>query len=345
MNIAPILNRRSSIATRLAAHFLLIALIPCLILLALTLHFSSEALQISTKQRLVLIADSKAAQLEDYIAERRSDALLLARAPGFIEAVTKLDVLIKAGQRDGEEFEKTQRTYRPRMASYVEAASFENLTLFDVNGVQLISYKQRYDFGATLLTGPMADTELASGFLRARALLQPILTNIQIYPGQKGPASFVVGPMFRDGLLVGILALELDNAQIFKSYNTYFGLGETGDTTAAVDIGDELMFVSPTRFDPDTAFRDRIKYGDVKGYDIQQAVRGNRGYAEMLDHLGVPVVSTWTYLPSYRWGITIKQRASEAYKQFRGRLDQYAQGSLPAEAVIAAPCDAPDLAP
>ena len=39
------------------------------------------------------------------------------------------------------------------------------------------------------------------------------------------------------------------------------------------------------------------------------------------------------------------QQASDDYRQFRGRLDQYSQGSLPAEAVIAAPCDAPDLAP
>jgi len=39
------------------------------------------------------------------------------------------------------------------------------------------------------------------------------------------------------------------------------------------------------------------------------------------------------------------QQASDDYKRFRSLLDQYAQGSLPAEAVIAAPCDAPDLAP
>ncbi len=177
----------------------------------------------------------------------------------------------------------------------------------------MISYKPRYDFGPTLFNGPLADTELASGFTRARALLQPILTNIQIYPGQKEPASFVVGPIFREGVLIGILALELKNSQIFKSYNTYFGLGETGDTTAATSVGDELIFVSPTRFDPSTAFRDRLRFGDSKGEDIQLAVRGNRGYAEMADHLGNPVVTAWTYLPSYRWGITIKQRTSEAY--------------------------------
>ena len=39
------------------------------------------------------------------------------------------------------------------------------------------------------------------------------------------------------------------------------------------------------------------------------------------------------------------QQASDSYREFRGRLEQYAQGNLPAQAIIGAPCDAPDLAP
>ncbi len=313
MRIASILNSRSNIANRLAAWFLLIALIPCAILLALTLYFSSHSLDASTKRRLLLICDSKAAQLEEYIGERRSDALFLSRAPGFIEAVTRLDHLAKSGQRNTEEYDRSVKNYRPRLGDYVETGSFENLTLFDLEGVPLISYKDRLDFGPTLLTGPLGDSELASGFMRTRALLQPILTNVQVYPGTNRPSSFVVGPMFRDGILIGVLALELDNAQVFKSFNTYFGLGETGDVTAAVEVGDGLMYVSPTRFEPDAAFRDRLKFGDVKGADMQLAVRGHRGYDSMVDHLGKPVVTAWTYLPSYRWGITVKQNSEEAF--------------------------------
>ncbi len=39
------------------------------------------------------------------------------------------------------------------------------------------------------------------------------------------------------------------------------------------------------------------------------------------------------------------QRASDDYRELRDRLEQYAQGKLPAQAIIAAPCDAPDIAP
>ncbi len=40
-----------------------------------------------------------------------------------------------------------------------------------------------------------------------------------------------------------------------------------------------------------------------------------------------------------------EQQASEDYKRVRVRLEQYAQQKLPAEAVIAAPCDASDITP
>jgi hypothetical protein len=57
------------------------------------------------------------------------------------------------------------------------------------------------------------------------------------------------------------------------------------------------------------------------------------------DHGGLPMQLDGMPLTCH------EQQASDGYKRFRSLLDQYAQGSLPAEAVIAAPCDAPDIAP
>ena len=305
---------RTSISTRLSVWFLLMAVVPCVILLLLTLYFSSLSLDASNQQRLQLIRDGKAKQLEDYINERRADAQFLARAPGFVEALLVINEGVKAGRRGSAEHNQVVERYRPRLGDFVESARFRNLTLFDTEGVPLISYRPTDDMGASLLTGPMRETRLAAAFERSRGLLQPIQSSIEQTPKSPEGAMFIVGPLFNGGLLIGLLALELDNAQVFKSYNTYFGLGETGDVTIAIEIpGDQLQFINATRFDPNTAFHDVIKFGDPKGIDIQKAVRGERGYAEMSDHLGNPVITAWTYLPSFRAGITIKQRSSEAY--------------------------------
>jgi hypothetical protein len=39
------------------------------------------------------------------------------------------------------------------------------------------------------------------------------------------------------------------------------------------------------------------------------------------------------------------QQASDEYRRFRGQLEKYALGAIPADAIISAPCDAPDLTP
>ena len=316
---------RSSIAARLSVWFVLIALLPCVVLLYLTLRFSRQSLEASVRDRLLLVCHTKAAQLEDYVAERRLDAQFLARTPGSVDAATRLDEQVRAGRRETVEYRQLADSLRNRIGDYVEAGSLENLILFNVDGVPLISYKPVTDLGSSLLSGRLAETELAEGFLRARSFLQPTMTNIQVYPGSPSGAVFVVGPMFRGHLLIGILALQLDTKVMFRNFNSYVALGKTGDVTAAIEVGDdEIVYVSPTRVNPDAAFNEKLRIGDIKGKDMQLAVRGGRGFTTMLDHLGHPVVTAWTYLPSYRWGITVKQQTSEAFEL----LDRQRTGAI-----------------
>jgi methyl-accepting chemotaxis protein WspA len=313
MNLRSLLPDRNSIATRLAGWFLLIALVPCVFLLSVTAFFSRKSLEATVKERLMVICDAKASQLEEFIKERKADARFLINSPGFIEACSRLDQLLKDGQRETDEFRSQMDFFRPRLATFTEANSYRNFYLFNVSGEPLLSFKPGLDIGPSLENGPLKATELTSAFRRARALLQPILGDMQLYPGQPQASAFVVGPILKDGVTIGIIALELDGSVVFKSFNSYFGLGETGDATVAMREGEEITYVAPTRFKPDAAFNERVRIGSDLGLDMQSAVQGTRGYGEMKDHLGKPVVTAWTYLPSYRWGITVKQDWSEAF--------------------------------
>jgi methyl-accepting chemotaxis protein WspA len=314
MNLRALLPDRNSIATRLAGWFLVIALVPCVFLLTVTAYFSRRSLEATVKERLMVICDAKASQLEEFMGERKADARFLVNAPGIIEASVKLDQFAKDGKRETEEFRNEVSSFRPRFAAFTEANSYENFYLFNIDGEPLLAYKPGLDIGPGLENGPLRGTELAGGFRRARASIAPVMADMQIYPGQAKPSAFVVGPILKDGVMVGIIALELDGATIFKSFNTYFGLGETGDATVAMREGDEITYVAPTRFNPLAAFNDRLRIGSPVGKDMQSAIQGTRGYGEMKDHTGKSVVTAWTYLPSFRWGITVKQDWSEAFE-------------------------------
>ncbi len=317
MNLRSLLPDRSSIATRLVGWFLLISLIPCVLVLTITLHYSRKSLEATVRDRLMVLCDSKAAQLESYIGERRDDLNSLANAGGFVELVTRLGQLVKDGQRDAPEFRREVDSYRARLNAYVESGSYAGLNLFSLDGAPLASNGPALEIGPGLESGPLQGSELADAFWRARALLQPVVTNFQAYAGRKSWSAFVVGPVYRDGAVIAVVALELDNAEVFRSFNTYFGMGQTGDVTAAAQDGDGLTYVAPTRFDPAAAFRDHLRFGSEIGRDMQRAVRGNRGYQEMVDHTGRPVVTAWTYLPSFRLGITVKQDVDEAFELLR----------------------------
>ncbi len=317
MNLRSLLPDRNSIATRLAGWFLVIALVPCVFLLVVSTYFSRRSLEATVRQRLTVICDAKAAQLEEYVAERKADARFLFNAPGISDATTRLGQLLKDGKGKTEDYRRESDVLRPRLAAFAEAKSYANFYLFNAEGVLLISYRPGLDVGPTLESGPLKGTELAGAFRRSRALIQPVVADMQLYPGRSSASTFIVGPVFKDGITVGVVALELDGSTIFRTFNTYFGLGETGEAAIAMREGDEVTYVAPTRFNPSAAFKDRVRLGSPVGKDMQSAVTGNRGYGEMLDHTGEWVVTAWTYLPSYRWGIAVKQNSSEAFELLR----------------------------
>ncbi len=93
-----------------------------MIVLALTLHFSSQSLEASTRQRLMLICDMKAAQLEEYIGERRSDARVpvgRARVRRGAHEPRRAD---RSGKRTTDEYSEAVKKLPGRLGDYVEAA-------------------------------------------------------------------------------------------------------------------------------------------------------------------------------------------------------------------------------
>lgn len=71
-----------------------------------------------------------------------------------------------------------------------------------------------------------------------------------------------------------------------------------------------------------------------------QQEKSRRMITEMVEtHGGLPVHLDGMAMTCH------EQQADDGYRKLRERLDQYARGDLPAEAVIATPCDAPEITP
>src|SRR5262249_46575988 len=107
---------------------------------------------------------------------------------------------------------------------------------------------------------------------------------------------------------------EFSNLEVFRVFRDYNALGKTGETQAAMRVGDKLTFVAPLRHDPQAAFHTQIRLGDSQGIPMQRAVQGARGYGESIDYRGHRVVAAWSFLPSFRWGMVVKQDVAEAFE-------------------------------
>jgi methyl-accepting chemotaxis protein WspA len=86
---------RISISTQLLVWFLCLSLIPCVVLTGAISILSTQSLKRTVRQGLLAISDAKTTQLETYIRERRADLDMASRYPVLVDAIPKLNQVLK----------------------------------------------------------------------------------------------------------------------------------------------------------------------------------------------------------------------------------------------------------
>ena len=313
MNVTAPPNNTSmqrSIAGRLLFWFLVIALIPCAILTAITARIAATALEASVRDNLVQIAAAKAGELEAYASERVRDGSALARGPTFVRAMQELSAAAaKPSDRRGPGGDDFNSYFNYVATSY----GYEQLLLIDTAGRVVYSLDDSIPPGTQILGGGLAASELAAGFDRARTLLQSDLSGFQTYGKAAQPLAFVTCPVFAGGRVIGVVALGLGPERIWRSLSDLTGLGETGEIVAGQLAGNAVLVTKPLRHAADAAFRMQIPLGSEQAKATQAAAAGERGYGTVRDYRGEEVAAAWCYVPSFRWGLAVKQDAREAF--------------------------------
>ena len=299
---------RRSIAGRLLFWFLVIALIPCAILTAITARIAATALEKSVQDNLVQIAAGKAHELEAYATERVRDGAAFARGPSFVSAVRELSA------RDSTDAPRpADDSFRDYLLYVAKAFDYADLLLIDARGRVIFSLGDTIPCGASLTSGVLASSELAAGFDRARTLLQSDLSGFQPYGKSVTPLAFVTCPVFDQGRVSGVLALGIGPQRVWKMLSDLTGLGDTGEIVAGELTGNSVLITTPLRHASNAAFRMRIPLNSAEATATQKAASGERGYGQAVDYRGADVAAAWCYVPSFRWGLVVKQDASEAF--------------------------------
>ena len=308
------LPTRISISTRLLLWFLVMSLIPCGVLTGVISFLSTRSLEKTVRQGLLAVSDSKTTQLETFMRERRADLTMVGRSLTLAAAMLRLSEVRRKEPLDSPAYLELARPVHRLMANYVESFGYANGYLFDTDGTLLFELKADLELGSNLLSGPLQGSELAAVFDRVRTLVQTEVSDYELYPGRSEPAAFIATPVFNaQGRIIGFVALELVNKQVFRVFHDYSGLGETGESMVAMRRGQEFTYVIPPRHSSGAAYKDRDRMGTDTATVMQKAVQGQHGYGEAIDYRGKRIIGVWTYLPSYRWGMVVKQDIDEAF--------------------------------
>ncbi len=305
--------RRMTISSRLLAWFLAVALLPLGVAMFMVNSMSAEALRSSVQRNLVAIADARASRIEGYARERQRSATELARSPGLASVTDGLAAALSGGPR-GAAYAAASRRARPYLTRSGEGSGFDDLYLVSPGGTILFSHRSPKLVGVRLDSPRYRGSELAGVIDRARTLLSTEMSDFQIYPGSRDPAAFIAAPILHAGRAAGVLVVQMSNHEVYRAVNDYTGLGRTGETLVGSPTGGELTAVAPLRHDQAAAFRRRFSTAAPGSGELRQAAQGIAGFGIADDYRGMETIAAWRYLPTFRWGMVVKQDSAEAFE-------------------------------
>ena len=248
------------------------------------------------------LSETKKHRTQDIIRLRKEQIIMLQLREQMIENLdtyqrsqspAKLEVLKKTLQNINSQIPSFKEIFLLSMDGVVQASSSDNMQ--GINLADRESFKHAKD-GEICLHDIYFDSD------------KKLYLNIG-------------GVLKRDGRDVGVVVVKSDAQDILKLIDDYTGLGKTGETVLAKELGEKIFFMTSTRFHSildDSLFLDRNVSVPMK-----YALAGEeRLFTEALDYRKETVIASTRYLKEVGWGMVTKIDQKEALAPLNNILYQ-----------------------
>lgn len=281
-------------------------------------------------------------QIQTYLPYVNSDSYLqyhyTIKTPDFDKKVEIDD------PGDGSQYSKVHQQYHPNFRSLVSEFAYEDLFLIDADtGKVVYSAYKGVDFSTDLQSGPYSQSVLAKAFRQVIQDGEPnfvTLTDFEPYrPSHNQPAAIIASPLFEDGTLIGVVALQVNISEIDQLMTNdkrwqEMGLGKSGETYL---VGPDNLLrsnsrfllekspgyyqaltksgVEPTKIERIKRQQNSILEQKVDTIAAQRALLGNSGIDIIDDYRGVSVLSSYGRLNvrGLDWAILAEMDTEEAF--------------------------------
>ena len=298
---------------KLTLLFLLIGIVPTLAVGIFSFYQANQGLSDQAFNQLQAVRGIKKTQIESYFEERKGDMAMLVETIATLHSsqpdLSAIEALL-ATPRSGEG--------KSFFSKYIEAYSYYDLFLIDEKGDVFFTEAKEADYGTNLISGPYRDSGLAKAYKNAKQTRGFVLQDFSPYaPSNNEPASFIAQPVYSDGELVVIVALQLSIDKINSFMQLREGMGETGESYL---VGPDMRMRSDSFLDPQghsvsASFAGSIASNGVNTEASQNALQGDTGIKIITDYNGNPVLSAYTpvAVAGNTWALMAEIDEAEAF--------------------------------
>lgn len=280
----------------------LVISVTALIALSIKIYSLENTLLPDYQAKLERKMDERISAINQFLTSRQENAYALARDPRVIAHVAS-----------GSDENISTYLLKKKINS-----GFENLLLINEQSKVIFTTNKKYE-NLFLHDEALANTPLRSSYLVSSMTLTRDFSDLLMSPVLKEPAFFITIPLINKGKLIGALAYQINEDELTNLGRDYLDLGNTGEIVLTVRTGNDAMFITPTRLDPEIRFTRKSLFEKGVMSSTQRATRGERGRGIVTDYLGNEVIAAWAFIPRVNWGIVVKINLSEA----RAPLDNY----------------------
>ncbi len=306
----------TSLTQRFAVWFTLVSLLPILLIGNIGLHIFVTEIQKTAIQKVSAIADKKVEQIDTYLLERLLDASLLHNTSATRSAIRELSAVFIRDGIESDAYRQLDARYREHFRRFTEEADYYDLFLISPQGTIVYSQSHESDFATNLLTGPYRDTGLGKVTRRALDKREGSISDFEYYgPSHGAIAAFIAFPIVIQGVVEGVLALQIYSERVFEVLSNNVGLGMSGETVVA-RLQDEqtALVMAPLKYDSDAALKRQIPLNTPPlSTAMHSALYGDSGGALTIDYRGKEVVAAWRHLSRMNWGMVVQMDVDEAF--------------------------------
>lgn len=263
--------------------------------------------------RLNAIAKTKSDEIVAFIENQKQQMDALIQNNDFKSLALRL-------LSDAADYKKDEAALDQFLSAYANTYAFKDLFLIRPDGT--IYYANKGEVGANLHDPAFKKNALSVSFKRVVKTLKTDISEFSVNDLTKTPALFIVKPLLKQEELQAVIAIQVDDNELYKIIQNYEQLPyKTSDIIVAKNIGDRALFIAPSRFYANIAFKKITNIDKDNDTPIRKASLGNQGFGKARDALGnIPVIAAWRFIPELQWGLVVNVSYNEAYASLKKEL-------------------------